>query len=73
MNEVMCLVEDLRSYIAKLINHYDAPDAPMAKIWRLPDGSVIAYDAPMTAEEAADDTGFDPEDIEPIHPQGGLQ
>ncbi len=44
-----------------------------ATTWRLPDGTWVSYDQPLTADEAAEDMGCDPEDLEPINPQGDLQ
>lgn len=68
MNALLVAMNDLRCYVSSLIKNHET-----ALTWWLPDGSWVNYDTPMTAEEVADDTGFDPEDVEPVCPQGDLQ
>lgn len=68
MNALLAAVNDLRCYLASLISQHET-----AMTWRLPDGSWVSYDQPMTAEEVADDMGYEPEDVHPIDPQGDLQ
>lgn len=67
MNALLAAVNDLRCYLSSLIAQQET-----ALTWRLPDGSWVSYDRPMTADEVADDIGFEPEDVSPVCPQGDL-
>jgi hypothetical protein len=68
VNALLTAVNDLRCYLSSLIAQHET-----AKTWRLPDGAWVSYGQPMTADEVAEDMGFEPEDVKPVCPQGDLQ